>query len=176
LNQSEAAYDMTSAIETLEPWLEQHLPTLDVVARRHFLHLVTGIIEQQSLLVRAIAAASPFQAEPESNFVQVQRILQDSRLSLETVYYPLLMQLLTNLPAEHCTSPWTRPIKVNCSTWSWSAWHRMASACRRASSSIPSTVPGPRTPVNCFIAWIWLFQRAARSPCWLTAFTLATRS
>jgi hypothetical protein len=101
MSQSLAVYDMTSALETLEPWLEQHLPNLNTVARRHFVHLVTGIIEQQSLLVRAIAAASPFQAEPESNFVQVQRILQDSRLDLETVYYPLLMQLLAALPAEH---------------------------------------------------------------------------
>lgn len=100
MNQSQPLYDMTSALETLEPWLEQHLPDLEVVARRHFVHLVTGIIEQQSLLLRAIAAASPFQAEPESNYTQVQRIIRDTRLTLETVYYPFLMQILAVLPGQ----------------------------------------------------------------------------
>jgi hypothetical protein len=92
---------MASALETLEPWLVQHLPDLDPVARRHFVHLVTGIIEQQSLLIRAIAAASPFQAEPESNYTQVQRIIRDTRLTLETVYYPFLQQIVAILPGEH---------------------------------------------------------------------------
>ena len=101
MNQSGPLYDMASALDTLEPWLEQHLPDLEPVARRHFAHLVTGIIEQQSLLVSAIAAASPFQAEPESNYTQVQRILRDTRLSLETVYYPFLSQLLASLPGDH---------------------------------------------------------------------------
>jgi hypothetical protein len=73
---------------------------LEPVARRHFVHLVTGIIEQQSLLIRAIAAASPFQAEPESNYTQVQRIIRDTRLTLETVYYPFLMQILATLPGQ----------------------------------------------------------------------------
>src|SRR3712207_6604815 len=90
MNQPRPLYDMASAVESLEPWLEQHLPDLDRVARRHFVHLVTGIIEQQSVLVRAIAASSVFQAEPESNFTQVQRILRDTRLRLETTYYPLV--------------------------------------------------------------------------------------
>jgi len=98
MNQSRPLYDMASALETLEPWLEQHLPDLDPVARRHFVHLVTGIIEQQSLLIRQIAAASPFQAEPESNYTQVQRIIRDTRLTLETVYYPFLKQILAGLP------------------------------------------------------------------------------
>jgi hypothetical protein len=74
------------------------LPDLEPVARRHFVHLVTGIIEQGSLLIRAIAAASPFQAEPESNYTQVQRIIRDTRLTLEMVYYPFLMQILAPLP------------------------------------------------------------------------------
>src|SRR5215203_1407645 len=100
MNQSRPLYDMASALETLEPWLEQHLPDLELVARRHFVHLVTGIIEQQSLLIRAIAAASPFQADPESNYTQVQRIIRDTRLSLETVYYPFLMQILAELPGQ----------------------------------------------------------------------------
>jgi hypothetical protein len=97
MNQPKPFYDMASALETLEPWLEQHLPKLDPVARRHFTHLVTGIIEQQSLLIRAIAAASPFQAEPESNYTQVQRIIRDTRLTLESVYYPFLRQILSVL-------------------------------------------------------------------------------
>jgi hypothetical protein len=101
MNQSSPLYDMASALETLEPWLEQKLPQLDPVARRHFAHLVTGIIEQQSLLIGAIAAASPFQAEPESNYTQVQRIIRDNRLTLESVYYPFLEQVLAALPAEH---------------------------------------------------------------------------
>lgn len=81
MNQSAPVYDMCSAVESLEPWLEQHLPDLDPVARRHFIHLVTGIIEQQSLLIKAIAAGSVFQASPESNFTQVQRIIRDARLT-----------------------------------------------------------------------------------------------
>ncbi len=100
MNQSGTLYDMASVLETLEPWLEQKLPNLEPVARRHFAHLVTGVIEQQSLLVGAIAAASPFQAEPESNYTQVQRILRDSRLTLENVYYPFLSQLLSSLPGD----------------------------------------------------------------------------
>src|SRR3954452_6949320 len=100
MSQSPPLYDMASALETLELWLEQHLPDLELIARRHFVHLVTGIIEQQSLLIRAIAAASPFQAEPESNYTQVQRIIRDTRLTLETVYYPFLSQLLAALPGQ----------------------------------------------------------------------------
>ena len=100
MNQSAPLYDMASALQILEPWLEQHLPDLDTVARRHFVHLVTGILEQQSLLIGAIAAASPFQAEPESNYTQVQRIIRDTRLTLETVYYPFLEHLLPTLPGE----------------------------------------------------------------------------
>lgn len=100
MNQSSPLYDMASALETLEPWLEQHLPDLESVARRHFVHLVSGIIEQQSLLIRAIAAASPFQAEPESNYTQVQRSIRDTRLTLATVYYPFLMQILADLPGQ----------------------------------------------------------------------------
>lgn len=100
MNQSGQLYDMASTLETLEPWLEQHLPDLDPVARRHFVHLVTGIIEQQSLLIRAIAAASPFQADPESNYTQVQRIIRDTRLTLETVYYPFLMLILASVPGD----------------------------------------------------------------------------
>jgi hypothetical protein len=92
---------MRSALQTLEPWLEQHLPNLDPVARRRFIHLVTGILEQQSLLLKAIAGGSCFRATPESNFTQVQRIIRDARLTLEDVYYPFLAHLLSLIPGDH---------------------------------------------------------------------------
>lgn len=79
MNQSRPLYAMASALEPLEPWLEQHLPDVEPVAQRHFVHLVAGIIEQQSLLIRAIAAASPFQAEPKRNYTHVQRIMRRCR-------------------------------------------------------------------------------------------------
>jgi hypothetical protein len=101
MNQPPPLYDMASALETLEPWLEAQLPDLDPVARRHFIHLVTGIIEQQSLLLGKIAAASPFQGEPESNYTHVQRIIRDTRLDLEAVYYPFLTRILEAVPGEH---------------------------------------------------------------------------
>jgi len=101
MRQSSVLYDMASALESLDPWLTQHLPDLDPIARRHIIHLVTGIIEQQSLLLRAIAAGSPFQATPDSNFTQVQRIIRDTRLTLETVYYPFLRQILAAIPGDH---------------------------------------------------------------------------
>lgn len=85
MNRSAPVYDMRSALESLEPWLHQHLPNLDPVARRRFTHLVTGILEQQSLLLKVIAAGSCVQATPESTFTQVQRIIRDVRLTLEDV-------------------------------------------------------------------------------------------
>lgn len=100
MRKSPLVYAMASALESLEPWLVPHLPHLDPVARRHFIHLVAGIIEQQSFLIRAIAAGSPFQAEPESNYTQVQRIIRDTRLTLETVYYPFLTQLFAVMPGD----------------------------------------------------------------------------
>jgi hypothetical protein len=100
MNQSAPLYDTQSALVSLEPWLDQYLPTLDAGARRHFIQLVTGITEQHSLLLRAIASSSVFPAEPESNFTQVQRIIQDTRLTLETVYYPFLTHLLATIPGD----------------------------------------------------------------------------
>jgi hypothetical protein len=92
---------MRSAVETLEPWLTTHLPNLDPVARRRLIQLVTGILEQQSLLLKAIAAGSIFQATPESNFTQVQRIIRDTRLTLDEVYDPFLSELLPHIPGDH---------------------------------------------------------------------------
>jgi hypothetical protein len=45
MNQSRPLYDLASALETLEPWLEQHQPDLDEGALRHFIELVTGIVK-----------------------------------------------------------------------------------------------------------------------------------
>ena len=84
MNQSAPVYDMASALETRDPWLTTHLPNLDRIARRHFVHLVTGIVEQQSLLLRHIAATSPVHGEPHSHCTHVQRIIQDTCLTLES--------------------------------------------------------------------------------------------
>lgn len=101
MNQSLPLYDTQSALVALKPWLEQHLPDLDPGARQHVIQLVTEITEQHSLLLREIAASSVFQAEqPESNYTQVQRIIRDTRLTLETVYYPFLQQLLATIPGD----------------------------------------------------------------------------
>lgn len=101
MRQSPPLYDVQSALHALDPWLAQHLPELDPGARQHFIQLVTGITEQHSLLLREIAASSVFQAEqPESNYTQVQRIICDTRLTLETVYYPFLQQILATIPGD----------------------------------------------------------------------------
>jgi hypothetical protein len=53
------------------------------------------------LLLREIAASSVFQAEqPESNYTQVQRIIRDTRLTLESVYYPFLRTILAAVPGD----------------------------------------------------------------------------
>src|SRR5690349_14890524 len=69
-------------LATARPWLRAHLPDLDEAALRNFIQLATGIVEQHSLLLCEIAASSVFQASPESNYTQVQRIIRDQRLSL----------------------------------------------------------------------------------------------
>jgi hypothetical protein len=62
---------------------------------------VCGVAGQQHpSLAAGSCLPSPFQAEPESKVVQVQRIIRDTRLSVESVYYPLLRQLLAALPGE----------------------------------------------------------------------------
>jgi hypothetical protein len=101
MRQSPPLYDVQSALHALEPWLEQHLPDLDRGARQHFIQLVTGITEQHSLLLREIAASRVFHADqPASNYTQVQRIIRDTRLTLETVYSPCLQQILATIPGD----------------------------------------------------------------------------
>src|SRR5215207_6847347 len=100
MNQSAPLYNVQSALASLEPWLDAHLPDLDTGARRRFIQLVTGITEQHSLLLREIAASSVFQAEPDSNYTQVQRIVHDTRSTLERVYYPFLAHLLSTIPGD----------------------------------------------------------------------------
>lgn len=47
MNQSSLLYAMASTQETREPCLEQLVPVLEPVARRHPVHRVTGMIAQQ---------------------------------------------------------------------------------------------------------------------------------
>lgn len=62
---------------------------------------MTGIIERQSLRIGKIAAASPFHGEVESTYTHVQRIIRDTRLGLESVYYPFLRRILEAVPGDH---------------------------------------------------------------------------
>jgi Transposase DDE domain len=98
MNQSRPLYDTSPALALLDPWLRRHLPTLDPAVTRRLIQLVTGIFEQQSLLIEAIADASVFTGTDSSNATQVRRIVRDSRITLAEVYYPFLRQVLATLP------------------------------------------------------------------------------
>ena len=94
MNQSRPLYDTSPALALLDPWLRRHLPPLKPALTRRIIQLVTGIFEQQSLLVDDIADASVFIGTESSNATQVRRILRDSRITLAEVYYPFLRQIL----------------------------------------------------------------------------------
>lgn len=98
MNQSPSLYMTSSALALLDPWLRAHLPTLDEAVTRRFIQLVTGIFEKRSLLLETIAESSVFTGTDSSNVTQVRRIIRDERLTLEKVFYPLLKQLLAELP------------------------------------------------------------------------------
>jgi hypothetical protein len=100
MNQSQALYDTSAALALIDPWLRAHLPTLDEAVTRRFIQLVTGIFEQRSLLLETIAESTVFTGTDSSNVTQVRRIIRDARISLETLYYPLLEQLIAELPNE----------------------------------------------------------------------------
>jgi Transposase DDE domain len=100
MNQSQAFYDTSAALALIDPWLRAHLPTLDEAVTRRFIQLVTGIFEQRSLLLENIAESTVFTGTDSSNVTQVRRIIRDARISLETLYYPLLEQLIAELPNE----------------------------------------------------------------------------
>jgi len=84
----------------IDPWLRAHLPTLDAAVTRRFIQLVTGIFEQRSLLLETIADSTAFTGTDSSNVTQVRRIIRDVRITLNDVFYPLLKELIAELPNE----------------------------------------------------------------------------
>jgi len=100
MNQSQTLYDTSAALALIDPWLRAHLPTLDEAVTRRFIHLVTAIFEQRSLLLETIAESSVFTATDSSNVTQVRRIIRDARITLKDVFYPFLEHLIAELPNE----------------------------------------------------------------------------
>lgn len=100
MHQSPTLYDSSAALALIDPWLRAHLPVLDEAVSRRFIQLVTGIFEQRSLLLERISESSVFDGEESSNVTQVRRIIRDSRITLQALFYPLLEQLIAELPNE----------------------------------------------------------------------------
>ena len=100
MNQSPPLYATSAALALIDPWLRDHLPTLNEAVTRRFVQLVTAIFEERSLLLESIAESSVFTGTDTSNVTQVRRIIRDRRITLQDVYYPLLEQLLAELPNE----------------------------------------------------------------------------
>jgi Transposase DDE domain len=99
--QSEALYPYSPALQLLDPWMRKYLPKWDETATRHLIQLAAGIFEQRSVLIEEIARSSAFHAaEQTSNETQVRRILRDERLSLKTMYYPLISAVLSELQTD----------------------------------------------------------------------------
>ncbi len=100
MDQSPALYAQSSVAQVVAPWLADHLPRLDRTVVHRLVQLTTGILEHQSLLIEEIARGSAFRATAESNAMQVRRIVRDTRLSLEQVYYPLIRALVAEIPSD----------------------------------------------------------------------------
>ncbi len=100
MDQSPPLYAESSVAQVVAPWLTDHLPQLDPTVVHRLVQLTTGILEHQSLLIEEIARGSAFRATAESNATQVRRIVRDTRLSLEQVYYPLIRALVAEIPSE----------------------------------------------------------------------------
>jgi pimeloyl-ACP methyl ester carboxylesterase len=100
MNQSQALDDTSAALALIDPWLRAHLPALDAAVTRRFVQLVTGSFEQRSLLLSTIAERTAFAGADSSNATQVRRIIRDARISLNDVFYPLLQELIVELPNE----------------------------------------------------------------------------
>src|SRR3954468_8579020 len=98
MNQSQALYDTSAALALIDPWLRAHLPILDEAVTRRFIQLVTGIFEQRSLLLETIAESTVFTGTDSSNVTQVRRIIRDARIPLTDVFFPLLKELIAELP------------------------------------------------------------------------------
>ena len=96
--QSEQLYPYSPALQLLDPWMRKHLPNWDETATRRLIQLAAGVFERRSVLIEEIARSSAFNAaEQTSNETQVRRILRDERISLATMYYPLISTLLGEL-------------------------------------------------------------------------------
>jgi len=100
MNQSALLYSESPALALVEPWLRKHLPRMDAAATSRLIQLAAGIFEKRSVLLETIAESTVFTAEPESNATQVRRIIRDERINLECVYYPMIAQLLRDLPGD----------------------------------------------------------------------------
>jgi hypothetical protein len=99
--QPEALYAYSPALQLIDPWMRKHLPHWDETATRRLIQLAAGIFERKSVLVEEIARSSAFHAsEQTSNETQVRRILRDERVSLQTMYYPLIGTLLDELQTD----------------------------------------------------------------------------
>lgn len=98
MNQPQTLSDTSAALALIDPWLRAHLPALDAAVTRRFIQLVTGIFEERSLLLETIAESSAFSGTDSSNVTQVRRIIRDVRITLKDVFYPLLEQLIAELP------------------------------------------------------------------------------
>jgi Transposase DDE domain len=99
--QPEALYAYSPALQLIDPWMRKHLPDWDEIAIRRLIQLAAGIFERKSVLIEEIARASAFHApEHTSNETQVRRILRDERISLQTMYYPLITTLLEQLKTD----------------------------------------------------------------------------
>jgi DDE family transposase len=99
--QSESLYSYSPALQLLDPWMRKYLPTWDETATRRLIQLAAGIFERKSVLIEEIARSTAFNAaEQTSNETQVRRILRDERISLKTMYYPLINRLLGELKTD----------------------------------------------------------------------------
>ena len=98
MGQSPALYADSRAVQLLEPWIRRHLAATNETVLRRFIQLTTGIFEQRSVLMERIAEGNACRATMESNTTQVRRILRDTQIHLETLYYPLIKSLLAELP------------------------------------------------------------------------------
>jgi hypothetical protein len=81
MNQSQALYDTSAALALIDPCLRAHLPTLDAAVTRRFIQLVTGIFEERSLVLEAIAESSTFSGTDSNNVTQVRRIIRGASLT-----------------------------------------------------------------------------------------------
>jgi hypothetical protein len=96
--QSESLYAYSPALQLLDPWMWKHLPQWDEIATHRLIQLASGIFERKSVLLEEVARSTAFNAaEQTSNETQVRRILRGERISLATMYYPLINCLLDEL-------------------------------------------------------------------------------